>query len=396
MKHSILILADAYGKPAYAPRLRSLCDYLQQHDWQIDVYTETFVPLNFSHQYPIHEINLYRNRTWDWTIKAIWSLLTDWKNRHFSKLVRQAVSAKTYDMVFCTTFSTFPLRAALDIATERHIPLHVDLRDIDEQVAGAQYQAHRAWYWRPFRNWYKQVNIHRRNRVLRKARQLTTVSPWHCQFLQRINPNTHLIYNGFDKTSFYPKSVKSEQFTILYTGRIYESVLQDPTLLFEALQHVQHLKGLQVAWYTNQSGQQRIKDMALEYGVSHLMVYHDYVNPTHVPPLLHQCSIALVLSNKTSQQGPHGILGTKFFEYLGVEKPVLCVRSDEGTLAQTIDQTHAGLAATNVEQIVDFIQDKYQQWQQQGYTHQAVTDKERFTRQEQALKFERLFLSLIA
>ena len=82
---------------------------------------------------------------------------------------------------------------------------------------------------------------------------------------------------------------------------------------------------------------------------------------------------------------------TKFFEALGVEKPILCVRSDEECLAQVIQETESGLAATNVEEVKNFILYYYNQWQKQGYTHIKIKGKEQFTRQNQAKQFEKIF-----
>ena len=82
---------------------------------------------------------------------------------------------------------------------------------------------------------------------------------------------------------------------------------------------------------------------------------------------------------------------TKFFEAIGVEKPILCVHSDEGCLAQTIQETNAGVAASTVAEVKDFILHHYNQWQQQGYTHIAVNNKQQFSRQNQALQFEEIF-----
>ena len=88
-------------------------------------------------------------------------------------------------------------------------------------------------------------------------------------------------------------------------------------------------------------------------------------------------------------------MGTKFYEILGVEKPCLCLNSDEECLADAIRDTNAGLAATNVEEVKRFILDKYHEWQQNGYTHQEVINKEQFTRQHEAQQFEKLFLQCI-
>jgi hypothetical protein len=105
----------------------------------------------------------------------------------------------------------------------------------------------------------------------------------------------------------------------------------------------------------------------------------------------------LVLSNKATQEGPKGIMTTKFFEALGTEKPVLCVRSDEACLASAIEKTNAGVAATNVEEVKAFLLEKYQQWRQQGYTQHAVNQVEKslFSRQEQAQAFENIIQSIL-
>jgi len=397
-KHSILIVADAFGKPSYAPRLRSICDHLVQQGWKVEVYTERFITLDFQHAYPIYECDLYRNRTWDWAIKTAYSLLTDWKNRAFSKWLIEATRDKHYDLVFCTTFSTFPLRAALDVAKAKHIPLHVDLRDIDEQAPNSQYQAHRQWWALPFRKWYRNINIRRRNQIVRQANSVTTVSPWHVNFIKALNANTTLIYNGYNENLFLPCDKKSEIFTILYTGRIYESALQDPTLFIQAVSTLPALEHFSIEWYTNENGRQVIQHLAAHFNCEHLMRYHNYISTEQIPNLLHQCSIALVLSHKATENGPHGIMTTKFFEALGVEKPVLCVPSDEECLDAVIKETNAGIAATSAEEVQSFILSKYAEWKANGFTHQPVNpdQKRLFSRQYQAQQFEELLTRIIS
>lgn len=396
MTPRLLIVCDPFTSPSYTPRVRCLCDYLYAQGWHIDLYTEQGEPLPFEHDYPIHEISVYRTRSMaEWAVKSIASLLFDWRNHYFSRRLRQLTATQSYDMVLCCTFSTFPLLAALDVAKQKHIPLHVDLRDVDEQVPNAQYQSHRQWWLRPFRTWYSRTNIRRRNNVLRQAGSLSCVSPWHQAFLQQFGKPVSLIYNGYDDHLFHPQNQLAEQFTIAYVGRVYEQPMQDPTLLFQALTELD--LPLRVCWYTNDAGQQRIRRLARQYGVEQLMDYHSYVPNDQVPDILHRASILLVLSNAAEASGAHGIMTTKFFEALGVEKPVLCVRSDEECLAQVICETNAGIAATTAEQVKAFILDKYREWQQNGFTRQAVNNehKQRFTRQYQAAQFKQLIESIV-
>ena len=83
---------------------------------------------------------------------------------------------------------------------------------------------------------------------------------------------------------------------------------------------------------------------------------------------------------------------TKFFEALGVEKPVLCVRSDEACLAETMQKTNAGLAATDTAGIRTFILEKYAEWKHNGFTRQTVNmaEKKQFCREQQAQQFTEL------
>lgn len=363
MKLNILILADPFGRPSFAPRLRYLCNYLMRQGHQIAVYTEQFQPFDFPHSYPIIEKPIAYHNTWQWAWQSLWSLLTDWRNRQFSQWVKEQVKEQKFDLVFCTTFSTFPLRAAYDIAREKNIPLITDIRDLDEQVPGAQYQSHRQWWAKPFSRWYKWVNIRRRNRVLCAANVVTTISPWHVDFIRQYNSSVHLIYNGYDPTQFYAKDIPTDTFRISYIGRIYE--FQSTALIEQAVREL-NLPNVELNIHTPDCQPIPLNQVGDE---------------------LRRSSMALVLTNPYAR----GMMTTKFFEAFGCEKPILCIPSDNGLLAETIHQTNAGIASSDINEIKTFILEKYHEWQQNGFTRQAVINKEQFSREKQAQQFEQLF-----
>ena len=363
MTRRVLILSDPFTPPAYTPRLRFLCEYLAQAGWEIDLYTEQYESIPFAHTYPIHEVKVYRTRSLaEWILKSIWSLLTDWRNRYFSRKVRKAIEGKNYDLVLCCTFSTFPLRAAWDIANERNIPLHVDLRDLDEQVPGAQYQHHRQWWVRPFREWYRAANIRRRNNILRRATSISSVSPWHTEYISSIlhrTPST--IYNGFDAKQFYWSEIKSDTFLISYIGKLYD--FQDIRPIEDAVQEL------------------NLPDLRLQ-------IIQGGIPTDEVGDLIRQSSIMIVLTNKEAK----GMMTTKFYEALGCEKPVLCYPDDEGVLSAAIKATNAGIATDDKEVVKAFILDKYAEWKANGFTRQAVNQAEqkRFSRQYQTRQMEEI------
>ena len=394
-KPRILVLADGFGKPSYNPRLRSLCDYLYAAGYQITVVVERIEDLPFAHAYAIHEVRLYTGSKTDWALKNIRALLTDWKNRRFSTIVERQFGNMAFDIVLCTTFHTFPLRAAIDFGKRHGIPVITDIRDLAEQAPGNQvnYLAHQSkrlrWLVAP----YQRVNICRRNKQLTQADCVTTVSPWHVEFIKRINLNTQLIYNGYDANVYTPEDVPTNEFVISYCGKFFGEPIQDAKPLFEALAALKHIP-YRLIIHSNPEGQRLLTHMASEYGVR--AEVNGYIPQSEVLKLYRRSSIVLVLTNRASAQNVHGMMTTKFYEALGVEKPVLCVRSDEECLAQVIRQTNAGIAATTAKEVRAFIKDKYREWQDKGFTRQAVQaeQKQQFTRQQQATQFEHIIQSL--
>ncbi|MFC1451349.1 hypothetical protein ABXK36_36855, partial [Bacillus cereus] len=73
------------------------------------------------------------------------------------------------------------------------------------------------------------------------------------------------------------------------------------------------------------------------------------------PAILNRSSILLQLANKAGETGPKGIMSTKLFESFAVEKPMLCVRSDESFLEENIRRARAGASARNAQEAYDFI-----------------------------------------
>jgi len=133
-----------------------------------------------------------------------------------------------------------------------------------------------------------------------------------------------------------------------------------------------------------------IHDLAQKYGIVDFVDVFDTVPSTEIPKILNNSSILLLLANKsTGENAPKGIMGTKIFEYLAVEKPILCVRNDEDCLEKTIKSANAGLSASNEEEVKVFILEKFAQWQKNGHTHQSVNQAfvQQFSRKQQAEEF---------
>ena len=281
------------------------------------------------------------------------------------------------------------------------MPLVVDLRDIIEQYAGNEFLSHSfhvcPWLDKQLTTLLKRKLLNDRNRTLRMASHVTTVSPWHVEQLKQYNPNVSLIYNGYDPDLFYPDHRPNRRFTITYTGRILSLAMRNPELLFKGVL----LSGLSaeqitLEWYVDPASEALLKEAATQYQVSEYMSYQSYVPASEIPSVLNSSSMLLLLTEKSGEHAPKGIMTTKFFEALAVDKPILCVPSDESYLEENIRRTHSGVAARSAEEVAQFILQYYRQWETQGYTATTPDHEEikRFSRKGQAEQFMQLFETL--
>ncbi len=321
------------------------------------------------------------------------------------KAAQKQLKLHPCDIILASSYRTFPLYAAYQLSQKYALPLIVDLRDIIEQYTNQEFFAH-------YKNriplignliarLFKNKLLSQRNKILQKADYVTTISEWHVDTLKAYNAKTHLIYNGFDADLFTPAIQKSKQFLICYTGRILSTAMRNPALLFEAVKqlHNEHridTKEFRIQFFTNAESKSILTHAAADYQLEDFIEYHDMVAYTEIPAILNNSSILLLLTNKADANGPKGIMTTKFFEYLAVEKPILCITGDEGCLETALNEAQAGLAAHHVDEVKRFIIDQYTTWKNNGYTHIEPNKEalQKYDRKYQAKQFVELFNAL--
>lgn len=406
MQKRLLIVCDAFP-PAFAPRVGYLCKLIARQ-YDITILTEQFNESNWpididESAIDIHSFDFqYDTRKLTGKLKYGCFQMLDYlfchKDRIVARKAKKMLKNERFDLVFCSSYYQFPLLCAKKLARLFNAPLCIDLRDIVEQFDKPTGFKKIPFFFKL--RWLKRLQ---RNRILRTANATTTISPWHKQIIGRFCNNTELIYNGFDNTLFYPENIKTEKFRIVYTGRLLSLQMRNPQLLFDALEKLIADNKISAAdteltFYTDDKSKADLEKYSANYqAIKHILKFEPLVKMNKIPDILRQSSIILILTNKATKNGPHGIMTTKFFEAVGCEKPVVCVRSDEECLASAISDCNAGLAATNVADVEKFILDKYEEWKVNGYTRQRVNEcyAKQFSRQNQAIQFTNLFNRLI-
>lgn len=403
----ILVVCDGFP-PEFAPRMGYLCKYLSRMNCTAEVVCEQYSDdrrFDFLADATsrVKRIRFFRSLKMpkpraEWGTLMLRDLFFHYKDKRLVREIKKDTSFTGYDLVLCSTCRTFPLRAAASLAKHFRVPLVADLRDIGEQYPDNSYLAHRL----PFASFFIRHQLKERNRVLKKAAAVVSVSEWHRDFLKRFNNNTHLIYNGYDQELFFPDHRHDSCFRIVFTGSIIHSTLRNPDWVFEAVSRLKKegvisASDFRLCWYVEAAGKPILQNLAQKYGIEEVSECYDFIPATEVPALLNRSSILLQLSNIADAKGPKGIMTTKIFEALAVGKPLLLVRSDESYLAALIERYHCGLAAQNVESVMEFIKAQYQKWKQTGSTAIAVAPEigRLYSRAGQAQQFLQLFKQIL-
>jgi len=379
----ILILSDPIVPPIGSPRMMTTCRYLKEAGHVCVMETETFPGFQ----------NLFL-----WCIDKLFWI----RDIRFSKYILQKYSRDSFDVILCSTYYYFPILAAKLVSEKWNVPLVLDFRDIAEQFGDTSYFStsvpHFFGLGSLMGKMYERMNIRRRNQIIRRAQIVTTISPWHREFLQKIaQAPVELVYNGFDENEIQPRFYPTNIFRISYIGRIINLKLRQPALLFEALGEmlsngeidIEHFK---LEFFSEHDFEIPVRNMAREYGIDGLLVWEKLFSREHLTEVISRSSVLLAFGRKAKEQ--HGILGTKVFEAIGAEKPFLLVPSDEDSLASLIRECGIGCAARNTEEIKWFIRKQYGQWRADGYTRCTIASKNRFSRRIEAQQFETILYGL--
>ena len=404
-----MIITEVFP-PAFNPRMGYLVKYLPEYGWDADIITNNIVKDN-NYKFlvggnKIVRVNLKHADTPRGFIQKVWWILN--LKRHFInkrepfiKGIRSNFRKDDYSVILVSvSWDLFVLDAGFRISKDWSIPIIVDLRDIYEQKPVMVNTPKNVkdfltnYLFESFEN--KKLRL--RNKILANVNAITTISQFHVDELLRYNSNVILIYNGFDPELFNSNIIKKTSvFYIIYTGLVVENE-RDPTLLFEAVLQLEENKiidknNFKLLFYTPANYRSAVVNHQLYNSVGKYIEFYDYVDYNEVPGLLQRSSIALVLTNASTNGGPRGVLTTKFFEYLGAERPVLCVRSDEAILENIINEVNIGVSARSVNDAYNFILVKWNEWKENGYTTANVNQdyKQRFSRKSQARQFVNLF-----
>jgi glycosyltransferase involved in cell wall biosynthesis len=287
-------------------------------------------------------------------------------------------------------------KIAFNLSCEFNVPWVADFRDIHEQYPPLNLFKIKNIY----NTAWNKIQIKRRNLIIKKASLCTVVSKLHNAILSKNHPNVKTIYNGYDDSVFFPRSEKKNGiFTICYGGRVYaDNQFQNADMFFQALKLLHDKKTIdhecfQCAFYVDENSASLVKELSAKYGVFQYVKLHEQVSNQNFSRIASQCEILLVLNSPQAS----GVIGTKFYEYLGLRRPILVVESDLGEMSDILQSSKSGCAARDSDEAHSYINDKYQQWREFGFVANLDWDEkiQFYTRKNQSDIFAKELLHLV-
>ena len=402
----VLIICD-YFPPDSGPRMGYLVKYLSRMGWEAYVVAGELASrggfealTGFAKE--VHIVPQKRHKRWNLlhVLPMFWPY--DYLRGEYDILnhARRIAQNQQIDVILSScTFGGFPNNTAFTVAREFGLPLIIDVRDLSAQNPCRSFCAMCLSEKIDFlRSKLGFLSSHRKFAVLRAADALVTISPWHVQWLKdHCNKQTYLIYNGFDPEIFIHREPSpSECFKIVYTGTLGMGVYRDYTFLLQSIHQLYERKVIdpktfQVVFFSGKIVKENpIHERIKRLNIEEFFSFRDFVPASEIPAILNEASILLVLTNKN---GFHGVLTTKFFEYLAVNRPILCMTSDEDALEAAIYATESGCSARTQEEAERYIENRFAEWKKFGFTSGTtrMDQLELYSREFQAKQFVRVF-----
>mgnify|MGYP000609561328 CR=1 FL=1 len=210
--------------------------------------------------------------------------------------------------------------------------------------------------------------------VLQSADAVTTVSD-HCSSgLQAIaERDIHVITNGFDEADFKElPAFTYDHFSITHIGSMNAD--RNPVQLWKALADAldnqpvlkQHLR-IQLVGKTDYSVFQSLE----VHGLKNYVKNFNYLPHQEAIQVAAQSAVILLAINNTPNV--LGIAPGKLYEYLALQRPVLCIGPTDGDAARIIEKTNAGITVPfyDTENTRGVIENWFSQYQENALTVQS-------------------------
>jgi len=264
---------------------------------------------------------------------------------------------------------------ALNIIKKHHIPWLADFRDPWTNID--------FYHQLKLTNWADQKHKRLELEVLNKANQVITVSwSWAKDFYEISNRMPMVITNGYDPEDFIKAEsiTLDKKFTITHAGSLNDD--RNPHALWEALSELI----IEIEGFTSNLEIKLIGQVASaviteinQFGLNNNLNKIDNLPHAKVVMELMKSQVLLLPLNNTPNID--GVVPGKLYEYIGANRPIICIGKPTGDASKIINDTNAGNVSdfTDVASLKETIKEYYDAYKKNALTIESK-DYEKYSR----------------
>lgn len=246
---------------------------------------------------------------------------------------------------------------ALNVVKKTNIPWLCDFRDPWSNID--------FYHKLKLTNWADKKHKRFENEVLTKSDQVVTVSWSWAEDFQRISDRMPVVItNGYDPADFTKagKVALDKKFTITHAGSLNED--RNPHSLWKVLKELcsdkEFSDDLEIK-FIGQVSPVAIAELT-EYGLKNNLTQIDNLPHHKVMDHLIKSQILLLPLNDTPNID--GVVPGKLYEYIGAQRPIVCIGKPTGDAATIIKETNAGKVSdfSDTETLKNTISEYYQHY----------------------------------
>ena len=232
-------------------------------------------------------------------------------------------------------------------------------------------------------NWADKKHKRLERLVLDKADQVVTVSWSWAEDFRRISERMPMVItNGFDPEDFTKAGTLplDKKFTITHAGSLNDD--RNPHALWRALEQVSKevdgfINDLEIK-FIGQVAPVAIKDLT-EFGLDKNLNLIDNLPHKEVVTEIMKSQLLLLPLNDTPNID--GVVPGKLYEYIGANRPIVCIGKPDGDAAKIIKETNAGLVSDfdDVDSLIENLKAYYKDYKNDSLTIESK-DYEKYSR----------------
>lgn len=238
----------------------------------------------------------------------------------------------------------------------------------------------------PMTAWTRKRHQKWEQKVVKSAHMVLTTTPSLKARYQEWNPQTEVLFNGFEKVL---KGELSKDFLLCYAGNLRAN--QSAEVFWKALQEItisnnDFAQNTKVHMFGQTAPDIKTK---IPDSINNMITWHGYQAKSVVDEALAGARVLLFFGNNHPQSDQ--VINAKIFEYMAAGGPVLAMVHSHGDLSAFVQKHNLGAVFlySELDEIVDWLGKQYEAFSRGKFPKKTPSDLQ-YSRKKQTALLERL------